>query len=415
MNELTKTAKFCVAATVLCLAALMVDPGDITPDIFDDQGESFFPAFTDAQAPRSIEVIDYDAETATAKPLKVEFINNKWVIPSHHRYPADAEERLASTAAALMELRKDMIVSDRIEHHSDYSVIDPLDGNVTTLTGRGKRVTLRDENQRVLADFVVGRKVDEKVGYRYLRVPSHRRTYAVETDADVSAEFSDWIETDLLKLAAVDIRKISINSYSINERRGVLENLERNTLTRRDEKWYMRDGRTPKENSIDALMEALDNLRIVNVQPKPTALTRDLRAKNGIQMSIDSVMSLRQKGFFLTAQGQLFSNEGEVIVETNNGLKYTLRFGEIAPGHKTTSKKGEIGANEAAEEHRYLFITVDHDAVRAKQYSEKGKEPNQQGDNLARELQNRFANWYYVISGADFSSLRPSRRDLLKG
>ena len=415
MNELTKTAVFFVTAAILSLVALMVDPGDVTPDIFDDQGESFFPAFADPQAPRSIEVIDYNEETATAKPLKVEFINNKWVLPSHHYYPADAEKRLASTAAALMELRKDMIISDRIEHHSDYGVIDPLDGNVTTLAGRGKRVTLRDKNGRILADFVVGRKVGGKAGYRYLRVPSQRRTYAVETDADVSAEFSDWIETDLLKLTASDIRKISINSYSINERRGVLENLERNTLSRRGNKWYMSGGRTPRDNKVNALMEALDNLHIVGVQPKPAALTRDLKTRNGIQISVDSVTSLRQKGFFLNAQGQLFSNEGEIIVETANGLKYTLRFGEIAPGAKGAPKEEEAGKDAAAQEYRYLFITVNHDAARAKHYSGKGKSPDQQGEILARELRNRFANWYYVIPGGDFSNLRPSRRDLLRG
>ena len=126
-------------------------------------------------------------------------------------------------------------------------------------------------------------------------------------------------------------------------------------------------------------------------------------------------MSLRQKGFFLNAQGQLFSNEGEIIVETANGLKYTLRFGEIAPGTKGASKDEEAGKDAVAQEYRYLFITVNHDAARAKHYSGKGKSSDQQGEILARELRNRFANWYYVISGGDFSNLRPSRRDLLRG
>jgi hypothetical protein len=30
-----------------------------------DQGEAFYPNFTDAQAPRTIEVVDYDEATAT--------------------------------------------------------------------------------------------------------------------------------------------------------------------------------------------------------------------------------------------------------------------------------------------------------------------------------------------------------------
>ena len=415
MNELQKTALFCFTAAVLSLAAVVVDPGDVTPDIFDDQGELFFQTFTDPQAPKAIEVIDYDEDTATARPLKVEFQDNKWVIPSHHSYPADAEERLAQTSAALMELRKDMTISGRIDDHSEYGVIDPLDREATTLAGRGKRVTLRDENGTVLADFVVGKKVEDKPGYRYLRVPLQRRTYAVKTDADISAEFADWIETDLLKIDVADIRKISINSYSINERRGTLENQERNTLTKRDDKWRMSGGRTPKDDKVDALTKALHDLRIVDVQPKPKNLTDDLKTKAGIRMSMDSVVSLRQKGFFVTPRGQLFSNEGELIVETANGLEYTLRFGEIASGGGAAGGEASAQAGNAEQERRYLFITVNHSTARAKRYTEEGKEPDEKGEELARELRNRFAGWYYVISGADFTNLRPRRRDLLRG
>ena len=419
MNELNKTLIFCAVAAVLSAASVIVDPGTITPEIFDDQGEPFFTDFTDALAPKAVEVIDYSEATATARPLKVEFKDNKWTVPSHHNYPADAEDRLAKTSAALMELRRDITVSDRIEDHSEYGVVDPLDQKVTSLAGRGKRVTLRDENGDVLADFVVGRKVAGKPGYRYMRVPSQRRTYAVKTDADVSAEFKDWIETDLLKLSTFDIRKVSINSYSINERRGTLENVERLTLTKKDGKWTMSGRGSPKETKTTALASALDNLRIVDVQPKPANLTRDLKTRQGIQLAMDSVMSLRQKGFFITGNGQLFSNEGEIIVETANGLQYTLRFGEIAAGGTGAAGGGEASGEDeskpAEEERRYLFITVNHSEARAKQYAGEDKDPDEKGKDLARELQNLYADWYYVISGADFKNLRPRRRDLTSG
>ena len=418
MNELNKTLIFCAVAAVLAAASVVVDPGTITPEIFDDQGEPFFAGFSDALAPKAIEVIDYSEATATARPLKVEFKDNKWTIPSHHHYPADAEDRLAKTSAALMELRRDITVSDRIEDHSEYGVVDPIDQKVTSLAGRGKRVTLRDENGDVLADFVVGRTVPGKPGYRYMRVPGQRRTYAVKTDADVSAEFKDWIETDLLKLSTFDIRKVSINSYSINERRGILENVERLTLTKKDGKWTMSGRGSPKENKTNDLTSALDNLRIVDIQPKPANLTRDLKTQQGIRLSMDSVMSLRQKGFLFAPTGQLLSNEGEIIVETANGLQYTLRFGEIASGGPAAAGSEEAAGEQpkpAAEERRYLFITVNHSDARAKQYAGEGKEPDEKGKDLARELQNRFADWYYVISGADFSNLRPRRRDLLSG
>ncbi len=425
MTELKKTGIFCLAALLLAVAALVFDTGGVTPEIFSDQGDPFYPDFTDPQAPKAIEVIDYDEATATARPLKVEFLDSKWSIPSHYSYPADAADRLPNTAAALMELRKDAIVSDSVEDHSVYGVIDPLDPAATTLTGRGKRVTLRDENGNLLADFIVGKEVEDKPGYRYLRVPDQRRTYSVQTDADVSARFVDWIETDLLKLSIGDIRRIAVNSYSINETFGRIENVERLTLVKAEDKWTLSGGGEPSDDKMRALTSALDNLRIVDVQPKPPNLTRDLKTREGIQLSMDSVMSLQQKGFFVTQAGQLFSNEGEVVIDAANGLQYTLRFGEIASGG--LSATGVAGGESAeqtesageTEERRYLFITVDYSEARARQYSGgedsgESSENGNAGQELATELQNRFADWYYVITGADFNNLRPRRQDLLR-
>ena len=412
MNEMKKTIVFLLTATVLAVAAIVVDPGRATPEIFSDQGELFYPDFTDAQAPRAIEVVDYDEATATARPLKVEFADKQWRIPSHHNYRADAEDRLSKTAAALMELRKDAIVTERVEDHAEYGVIDPLGQEVTSLTGRGKRVTLRDESDEVLADFIVGKKVEGKQNRRYMRVPTQKRVYDVETTADVSAKFEDWIETDLLKLAAGDIRKISINSYSINERLGTLQDQERVVLTHKDDKWRMSGSGTPKDATVNALTGALDSLKIVDVQPKPANLTRGLKTKGSIPLTQEARVSLQQKGFFLT-RGGLYSNEGEIVVETKNGLQYALRFGEIASSGAAGS--AAAGASEEEQdsknERRYVFITVDYSSARAKQYHD-GEEPGDEGKELGDELRNRFADWYYVISGADFNNLRPSRKDL---
>jgi hypothetical protein len=418
MNELKTTALFCVAAAVMAAAAVVVDPGTVTPEVFSDQGEPFYPAFTDPQAPKAIEVVDYNEDTATARPLKVEFRDNKWSIPSHHNYPADAENRLAKTAAALMELRKDIIVSGNIDDHPEYGVIDPLDQTATSLVGRGKRVTLRDGEGAVLADFVVGKQVEGKPSHRYLRVPGQRRTYAVQTDADVSAEFNDWIETDLLKLASGDVRRVIINRYSINERMGTLENAERLMLTKNDGKWSMSGGGTPNQSKMDELTGALEKLRIADVRPKPEGLSRDLKTTQGIELTLESFNSLRGHGFFVNRAGQFLSNEGEVTVETANGLQYTLRFGEIAGDSASPAGQQPAGEDAAGQEasdegeRRYVFITVDYSQARAQQYAAEGSEPDKQGQQLAEELRNRFADWYYVISGADFNKLRPGSRDL---
>lgn len=406
MNELKTTLIFCFGAVALAAAAVVVDPGGSTPDVFDDLGQAFYPEFTDPQAPRAIEVVDYDEDTATATPLKVEFTDNKWVIPSHNNYPADAETRLADTAAALIDLKKDIVVSERVEDHADYGVVDPLDDAATSLVGRGKRVTLRDGDGEMLADFIIGKQMEGKPGYLYMRDPDGRKVYGVQTDAKISAEFREWIETDLLKLAGTDLQRVNIDRYSINERLGTLEGREQTTLTKKDGKWKL-GSRDPNETAMNDLVAALEGLRIVDVQPKPEGLSADLKSPGGIQPTRESFQSLAQRGFFFTRNGQLVSNEGEIVVDAKNGIRYVLRFGEIADAG--AAKTDESGEPDGVR--RYLFITAEYSEARAKQYAGEGS-VDEKGKELAEELRERFAGWYYVISGADFDKLRPSRRQL---
>ena len=87
---------------------------------------------------------------ATASRFRVMFKDNKWVIPSHYDYPADARDRLSKTAAAVMDLTKDTIRSDSGDDQEAMGVIDPLDAKVSALKGRGKRITLRDASGKAL-------------------------------------------------------------------------------------------------------------------------------------------------------------------------------------------------------------------------------------------------------------------------
>lgn len=110
MTEGAKTAILAGAAVVLAISAAVVEPEARVPAVMSDQGEAFYPNFTDPQAPRTIEVVDYDEATATAMPLKVQFQQGKWVIASRYDYRVDIGDRLAKTAAALMYLKKDMVL-----------------------------------------------------------------------------------------------------------------------------------------------------------------------------------------------------------------------------------------------------------------------------------------------------------------
>jgi len=146
---------------------------------------------------------------------------------------------------------------------------------------------------------------------------------------------------------------------------------------------------------------ALASIRIVGARPKPKPLAEQLR-DGKLEMTLESVMSFRQRGYFLTPAGRLLANEGEATVETERGLVYSLRFGEIVAGgarKRTAGGEDEEAATE--EQGRYLFVTVTHDPeVQAKYGGADG------GERTARFLNRKFADWYYVISGADFEKIR---------
>ena len=225
MNELLKTLTFVVVALLLTGAAF-VSTRDYSQKSarFNDQGQPFFPEFKDPLACTDLEVVSFDPSTATSTRFRVMYKDKKWVIPSHNDYPADARDRLSKTAAAVMDLAKDTIRSDDVKDQEAMGVIDPARCQGDHLQGRGKRVTLKDASEKVLADFIIGNEIkgsERKEGSapRYVRVPDQKRTYGVTVKADLSTKFADWIETNLLKVETGKIRRIVFDNYRLQEDR----------------------------------------------------------------------------------------------------------------------------------------------------------------------------------------------------
>ena len=211
MSELKKTTVFGGAALLLVALALVTGPRRAVPDAFFDVGETFFPEFTDPELATSLEVIAFDDDTAAAATFRVLNRNGLWTIPSHHDYPADGAERLANTAAGMIEITKDDFRSDSVTDHEAFGVIDPLDESVSTLQGRGRRVTFKGASEQVLADLIIGDAVEGRPGYNFVRVPDQNRVYAARTDIGISTDFKDWIETNLLGVERDDVKRVVLN------------------------------------------------------------------------------------------------------------------------------------------------------------------------------------------------------------
>jgi hypothetical protein len=398
MSETLKTAGFLVGALALAIVAGVTEPERRLPSAMSDEGQPFYPEFKDPQDVKAIEVVDYDEPTATARPLKVEFRRNRWLVATNNDYPIDVGDRLVKTAGALIDLKKDQVKSDSVQDQAKYGVIDPLDAK-GSLQGRGKRVTLRDGKKAVLADFILGKPVENKPGWRYVRVPGGKRTYAVKTDADPSARFADWVNAGLLRMPQAQIRKVTISSYSVDTMSGSLDQGDTVVLTQEGSAWKSPGGAV-REDVAKAMAATLDGLKIVDARPKPLDLAHDLGAGQ-MRLSMPTVTALQRYGFLLTQSGRMLGSDGEMSVEMANGVAYQIRFGDVATSG-TDAK--------AAGGDRYLFVTATWDQARATKYGDT----TGSGEKSARDLNVRFADWFYVISNADFQKIRLKKAQVVR-
>ena len=81
MGELTKTTVMVGVAALLVVVALGSAPSRAVPDAFFDVGETFFPEFTDPETATSLEVVEFDEDTAAAAIFQVANRNGLWTIP----------------------------------------------------------------------------------------------------------------------------------------------------------------------------------------------------------------------------------------------------------------------------------------------------------------------------------------------
>ncbi|MHC5113636.1 MAG: DUF4340 domain-containing protein [Planctomycetota bacterium] len=447
MSEWTRTGIFVVLAVVFGIVAVLVRPAQPEREAFDDSGERFFASFDPLDA-RSLEIVTWDDETATVSAFKVAQRSGIWSIPSHEDYPADAERQLASAAASVVDLVKGPKVSDRSADHALYGVVDPTESGAGT-EGAGTRVTMNDEAGNTIVDLIVGKDVKESDGSRFVRVPGRDRVYTAKVETQyLTTEFEKWIEADLLKLDQYDLREIVINDYTVDEVNQRV--LQGELLTLRSDSgtsgWELDGGVGDDEElqnpKIEELKRALDDLKIVDVHRKPAGLSAELRAEDDLELNREARSSLARRGFYI-AGNRLLSNEGETTATTKDGVRYVLRFGEIAKVAAGADLAGDAEETPPAGDQgaaRFLFVMaeLDESKIPAPEYAEvpeatpdaadaereqiiadndRKRADHEKAIEEARtkvaELNDRFADWYYVISDDVYQKIRLTRGDLV--
>lgn len=366
MSEMAKTL------TMVCAAAVAVGGAWIGRPVYQEtkpsdlEGKALFADFTDPYLATSMSIAEYDAATETVKRFEVAQQQGLWVIPSHENYPADAEENLKNAATQLIDLGVISVLDGGQTNYEQYGLLaPPTEGDVEKPDTIGKQVTFKDEKGNVLADLIIGKPVPQMEGQRFVRVAKQEPVYTVKVDpTKLPTTFGDWIEKDLLKLNSLDISKMTIRDYSVEEGVDLSGNVlidpqQRLTATvswnAKDFKWEldelleMRNDRIEavemleneelNKKSLDDMKTALDDLKIVDVARKPEGLRDNLTTDEGFTKNREGMQSLLDKGYYpaRSPNGEvaIYSSDGEIEVATKDGVLYTLRFGRVASIQQT--------------------------------------------------------------------------------
>jgi len=381
-------------------------------------GQAFYESFDSTESARALKVAAVDAESGTPMQFSVENVDGLWRIPSQFNYPAEAATRIAETTSSVLGLKREALVGRGKEEFEKFGVIDPLSDDLDDPDNAGKRLTLRDKDDEIIADYIIGKRIEPdgpsnpgddvfdqqnlKPDY-YLRRADENETFRVSLDIDLTTEFSDWIDPDLLRVDRPEVTRIAINNYAIREEgsdqfgvnRLVMDQKDKFVIDRKTaaDPWTVEGMDAEKEvvqiERVNEILGVLDELKIVGVRHKfkyndKILLTPDLKLaqlpelKDDPQKQGNAIRSLQmdlmEKGFNFGGTQQnleLVSDNGELSMGTGDGVLYRLHVGgEAEKSEKAISVGGDSEdesdtadgePSESSDADRFLFVRVEFD------------------------------------------------------
>ncbi len=504
MNESIRTVVFVAVGAVVALGAYITKPRLEIPgnEGEPEPGSALFKDFKDASVATSLEIKQFDDVIAKANNFIVKKqADGVWTLPSHGNYPADAESQLKAVAETFSDLKIIGVAAKDNKEHELYGVNDPDKAEVGT-KGVGTLVAMQDGKGNDLLRMIVGKEVAGAANQRFVRKPSEDWVYVTSIDmTKLPTDFEKWIEKDLLKLTTFDVNRVHIKDYLVLPAQGgrmqLVQRMDANLSydsSKGEQAWKVDElrgfrGRDSipaplteleelNKQKLDDLRNALGDLKIVDVRRKPEGLGNSLKV-NADKLPPEQRRDQQDLGFFpydaADGKQEIFGANGEVIIETKDGVQYFLRFGEIKPQTATASstKKPDAGGKAAEDEvkvNRYLFVSTqvspavlappqldpepagpepakeekaaegekkddtkageekkDEAAIVDPQQAEREriKKENQRKTDAHRdaktkaerrvaELNGRFADWYYVVSEDVYKKIRLTRSDIVK-
>lgn len=416
--------------------------------------------FDDPSKAASLEIVRVDSDTGDLQQFKVaRNVEGSWSLPSHANYPADAEAQVRDVSTLFIDKTILGVAASTADQHATFGVREPNADNVGE-DGVGILVRMEDRSGEELLSLIVGKPDKKDPSQRFVRKVGQDYVLVAKIDTKpLSTEFEQWIDKDVLQLNVFDIQDVKIRDYTIVQTDAGPRLVNRSTV---DLSWNAVRGEwTPQRMvtfdqagrevdagmqedeelnlaNLNALKDAIAELSIVDVRPKPAGMGSGLTMSEAARTQLEK--SLNQMGFrtppaSLAGGYKLLADNGEVIITMNDGVRYVLKFGTTVA--KTIS--------ELQQQNRVLLVTAELDESKAPLPPEPKYPEAKEGDDVdaiaaerekmrreyqrlldARdeslagakrrvlELNDRFADWYYVVSDKQFQQIMLNRAEVVK-
>jgi len=327
---------------------------------------------------------DENADEADAKP---DADGEKTEAKDDDKQKAEAAEQraaqlrrksqLAQALSGLVGLRIEDVAGSSPGDHAEFGVVDPKTRKEGS-RGCGTRVVLKGADDAPLLALIVGKAVPNRPSMRYVRHVDDDTVFVTQVDPKVlPVRFSAWIEADLLKLNELHARRLDLLDFDFDSNGRREPRTERHLALASDDgnAWRLAavgdaqpetipDGKEVDPMKVSGLLGDLRNLEIIDVRRKPALLGKALRGEPVPQSMIKLLAkSLAEHGFLL---GQdLYPRDGEIHCQMDDGVRYVLKFGSLAPTSELAAKeldelleKQVAGQTDKADDTRKSVVDV---------------------------------------------------------
>ena len=432
-----------VAAT-LSVGAAALYPWPQRVDDNAQVNQKLFTAIDLGQA-RLLTITSFEKANRRFDSIQLKRVRDSWVLTASGDFPTGNAKRIADVFNVLSESLILEVKSSDESTHQLYGVIDPDQiGDSTSQTGIGTKVSLADNNNRSMAEMIIGEAVGGNLDQRFVRVAGQPNVYVIQLAASLlSTKLSDWVDHNLLDLKLTDagtgleVTGLRIDGYVL-EGQSVTDKSPKKynylaTVDLRDKTFPLSIAKPDQDGvlgepiagqkinpqTLGLVANNLSQVQFTAVGKKPSS------ASEALATGLDDKTDLKSLANFGFRNGTELGNwieskNGQLVVSTASGVDWTLSLGSIAANANVSD----------AQINYYLIITAgtntsafpmppepsdptDENLKKDYERALKRREDNLATVNeLTKQYNERHAPWLYLISEDVLEALRPDENKL---